>query len=90
MNGSVFCPGFTAVYAFNINSTNKTLTVSQYNLTNNTAMDVLGSLTESGNIVVNGTVDNSVVVGFNNNNSKSQSANVGADQPAWNWRFRFH
>jgi hypothetical protein len=78
MNGSKFSPGFSAVYAFNINNTNKTLTVSQYNLTNNTAVDGLGSLTESGNIVLNGTVDNSVVVGFNNNNSKSQAANVGA------------
>ena len=77
MNGSTFSPGFSAVYAFNINNTNKTLAVSQYNLTNNTAVDVLGSLTESGNIVVNGTVDNSVVAGFNNTNSKSQAANVG-------------
>ena len=78
MNGSKFSPGFTGVYAFNINNTNKTLTVSQYNLTSNTAMDAQGSLVESGDIVVNGTVDNSVVVGFNNNNSKSQAANVGA------------
>ncbi len=77
MNGSTFSPGFSAVYALNVNNTNKTLTVSQYNLTNNTAADALGSLTESGNIVVNGTVDNSVVVGFNNNNSKTQAANVG-------------
>jgi glycosidase len=78
MNGSIFSLGFSAVYAFNINNTNRTLTVSQYNLTNNTALDALGGLTESSNIVVNGTVDNSVVVGFNNNNSKSQAANVGA------------
>jgi hypothetical protein len=77
MNGSKFSPGFTAIYAFNINNTNKVLTVSQYNLTNNTAVDILGSMTESGNIVVNETVDNSVVVGFNNNNSKGQAANVG-------------
>jgi glycosidase len=77
MNGSEFSPGFSAIYAFNINNTNKTLTVSQYNLTNNTAVDTFGSLTESGNIVVGGTVDNSVVVGFNNNNSKGQAANVG-------------
>ena len=78
MNGSAFSAGFTAVYAFNINNTNHTLTVSQYNLTANPAGDALGSLTESGNIVANGNVDNSVVVGFNNNNSKSQAANVGA------------
>ena len=77
MNGSLFSPGFSAIYAFNINNTNRTLTVSQYNLTNNTAVDALGSLTETGNIVANGTVDNSVVVGFNNNNSKSQAANLG-------------
>jgi glycosidase len=77
MNGSEFSPGFSAIYAFNISNTNKTLTVSQYNLTNNTTVNALGSLTESGNIVANGTVDNSVVVGFNNNNSRSQAANVG-------------
>jgi glycosidase len=77
MNGSRFSPDFTAVYAFNINNTNKTLTVSQYNLTDNTAVDALGTLTESGNIVVNGIIDNAVVVGFNNNNSRSQAANVG-------------
>ena len=78
MNGSQFSPGFYAVYAFNINNTNKTLTISQYNLTNNTAVDALGTLTENGNMVANGTVDNSVVIGFNNSNSKSQSANVGS------------
>jgi len=77
MNGSQFSPGFTAVYAFNINNTNKTLTVSQYNLTANTAVDAVGSMTESGNIVSNATVDHSVVVGFNNNNSKSQADNIG-------------
>jgi hypothetical protein len=77
MNGSQFGSGFSAVYAFNINNTNKTLTVSQYNLTANIAVDAAGSLTESGNIVANATVDNSVVVGFNNKNSKSQAANVG-------------
>ena len=77
MNGSVFSPGFSGVYAFNINNNSSTLTVSQYNLTNNTAVDALGSLGESGHIVANGTIDNSVVVGFNNNNSKSQSANMG-------------
>ncbi|HMD53160.1 MAG TPA: hypothetical protein VKJ65_01230, partial [Phycisphaerae bacterium] len=78
MNGSQFSPGFTPIYAFNINNTNTTLTVSQYNLLNDTSVDTLGSLTESGNIVANGTVDNSVVVGFNNNNTKSQAANVGS------------
>ncbi len=78
MNGSQFSSGFSAIYALNINNTNKTLTLSQYNLTNNTAVDALGSLTESGNIVANAMVDNSVVVGFNNNNSKSQAANVGS------------
>ncbi|MGD1088127.1 MAG: alpha-amylase family glycosyl hydrolase [Verrucomicrobiota bacterium] len=77
MNGSQFSPGFSAIYGFNINNTNKTLTVSQYNLTDNTSVDALGSLTESGNIVANGTVDNSVVVGFNNNNSQSQADDVG-------------
>lgn len=77
MNGSRFSPGFSAVYAFNINNTNQTLTVSQYNLTAGTAVDTFGRLTESDNIVVAGTVDNSVVVGFNNNNSQSQAANVG-------------
>ena len=76
MNGSEFSPGFSAIYAFNISNTNKTLTVSQYNLTNNTTVNALGSLTESGNIVANGTVDNSVVVGFNNNNSRSQAAKM--------------
>jgi glycosidase len=79
MNGSMFSPGFSAMYAININNTNKTLTISQYDLINNTAVDTFGSLTENGNIVVNGTVDNSVVVGFNNNNSKNQAANVGTD-----------
>jgi glycosidase len=78
MNGSRFSPGFSAVYAFNINNTNQTLTVSQYNLTNHTAVDSLGALTETGNIVANGMIDNSVVVGFNNTNAKSQAANVGA------------
>jgi hypothetical protein len=77
MNGSQFSPGFSVIYALNINNTNKTLAVSQYDLISNTAVDALGSLTESGNAVVNGAVDNSVVVGFNNNNSKSQAANVG-------------
>ena len=77
MNGSRFSPGFSAVYAFNINNTNQTLTVSQYNLTNHTAVDAMGTLAETGNTVANGTVDNSVVVGFNNNNSKSQAANTG-------------
>jgi hypothetical protein len=77
MNGSQFSPGFTPIYAFNINNTNTTLTVSQYNLLDNTAVDALGSLTESGNIVANGTVDNSVVVGFNNNNTQSQANDVG-------------
>lgn len=77
MNGSTFSPGFSAVYALNINNTNQTLTVSQYDLVNNTSVDALGSLTESGNVVMNGVVDNSVVVGFNNNNGKSQAANVG-------------
>ena len=79
MNGSTFSPGFSAVYGLNLNNTNKTLTVSQYNLINNTSVDALGSLTESGNIVVNGVVDNSVVVGFKNNNGKSQAANVVID-----------
>ena len=40
-------------------------------------MDAPGSLTETGNIVANGTMDSSVVVGFNTN-SKSQAANMGA------------
>ena len=77
MNGSRFSPGFLAIYAFNINNNGVTLTVSQYNLVDNTSVDALGSLTESGNIVANETVDNSVVVGFNNNNSQSQAADVG-------------
>ena len=77
MNGSQFSPGFQAAYAFNINNNGNTLTVSQYNLLNNTAVDALGALTTSGNVVANGIVDNSVLVGFNNNNNKSQAANVG-------------
>ena len=35
-------------------------------------------MTTSGGIVANAIVDNSVVVGFNNNNTSSQAANVGA------------
>jgi hypothetical protein len=77
INGSQFSPGFSAIYGFNINNNGNTLTVSQYNLVNNTSVDALGTLTTSGNIVANGTVDNSVVVGFNNNNSQSQAANLG-------------
>jgi hypothetical protein len=77
MNGSQFSPGFLATYAFNINNNGNTLTVSQYNLLNNTAVDTLGSLTTSGNIVINGVVDNSVMVGFNNNNAEAQAADVG-------------
>ncbi|HSY16763.1 MAG TPA: hypothetical protein VK815_00450, partial [Candidatus Acidoferrales bacterium] len=77
MNGSKFSSGFTAIYAFNINNSNRTVTVSQYNLISNTAVDALGILMETGNAVTNGAVDNSVLVGFNNNNSKSQAANVG-------------
>lgn len=73
MNGSQFSPGFLAAYAFNINNNGNTLTVSQYDLVNNTSVDTLGSLMTSGN----GVVDNSVVVGFNNNNANSQAANVG-------------
>jgi hypothetical protein len=77
MNGSKFSPGFTAIYAININNTN-VLNVSQYNLLADTAVDALGTnLTESGNIVSNKTIDNSVIVGFNNNNTQSQAADVG-------------
>ena len=36
MNGSKFSPGFSATYAFNINNGGTTLTVSQYDLVNNT------------------------------------------------------
>jgi hypothetical protein len=46
MNGSRVQSGILAIYAFNINNNNKTLTVSQYNLLNNTAVDTLGSLTK--------------------------------------------
>jgi len=77
MNGSKFAQNFTAAYALNVNNTNKTLTISQYNLINGTAVDAGGSLAENDNVVVNGTVDNSVAIGFNNNNSKSQANNVG-------------
>ncbi|MGA2869549.1 MAG: hypothetical protein ABSF34_10365, partial [Verrucomicrobiota bacterium] len=77
MNGSQFSPGFLATYAFNINNNGNTLTVSQYNLLNNTAMDTLGSLATSGNIAADGIVDNSVVVGFNNNNTETQAADIG-------------
>jgi glycosidase len=78
MNGSKFSAGFSAAYAFNINNNGVTLTVSQYDLVHNTAVDGLGSLVTSGKIVVNAAVDNSVVVGFNNNNTASQAANSGA------------
>jgi len=78
MNGSKFSPGFLATYGFNINNNGTALTVSQYNLLNNTAVNSFGTLTTSGGIVANATVDNSVVVGFNNNNAASQAANVGA------------
>lgn len=77
MNGSQFSPGFLASYAFNINNNGNTLTISQYDLLNNTSVDTLGSLTTSGNIVVNGVVDNSVVVGFNNNNTATQATDIG-------------
>ncbi|HWD93464.1 MAG TPA: hypothetical protein VG938_14070 [Verrucomicrobiae bacterium] len=77
MNGSKFSAGFSATYAFNINYNAATLTVSQYDLVNNTSADALGTLTTSGGIVANAAVDNSVVVGFNNNNTASQAANVG-------------
>src|SRR5277367_6479374 len=49
MNGSQFSSGFLAIYGFNINYNGTTLTVSQYNLLDNTAVDALGSLTTSGN-----------------------------------------
>jgi glycosidase len=77
MNGSKFSAGFSATYAFNINNNGTALTVSQYDLVHNTAVDALGNLTTTGGIVANATVDNSVVVGFNNNNTASQAANVG-------------
>jgi len=78
MNGSQFSSGFSAIYGFNVNNNGTTLTVSQYNLLANTSVNTLGTLTTSGNIVANGTVDNSVIVGFNDNNLGSQAANVGA------------
>jgi glycosidase len=78
MNGSKFSQGFSATYAININNGGTTLTVSQYDLVNNTSADSLGRLTTSGGIVANATVDNGVVIGFNNNNTSSQAANVGA------------
>ena len=77
MNGSKFSLGFSATYAININNKGNTLTVSQYDLVHNTATDASGVLVTSGGIVTNAMVDNSVVVGFNNNNAASQSANVG-------------
>jgi hypothetical protein len=77
MNGSKFSTGFSATYAFNINNNGTMLTVSQYDLVHNTSVDTLGNLTTSGGIVVNATVDNSVLVGFNNNNTASQTADVG-------------
>jgi glycosidase len=77
MNGSQFSSGFLATYAFNINNDGNTLTISQYDLLNNTSVHTLGTLTISANIVANGIVDNSVVVGFNNNNTESQAADVG-------------
>ncbi len=77
MNGSQFSPGFLATYAFNINNNGNTLTVSQYDLLDNTTVDTLRSVTTSGNMVANAIVDNSVVVGFNNNNSQSQAGDVG-------------
>jgi hypothetical protein len=78
MNGSRFSPGFSATYAFNVNNNGVTLAVSQYDLLQNTAVDTLGKLTTSGGIVANATVDNSVVIGFNNNNTATQAANVGS------------
>ena len=78
MNGSKFSAGFSATYAFNINNNGTTLSVSQYDLVHNTAVMALGRLTTSGGIVANAPVDNSVVVGFNNNNRVSQGANLGA------------
>lgn len=78
MNGSIFSPGFSATYAFNFNYNGTTLTVSQYDLVHNTAVDALGVLTTSGGIVANASVDNAVVVGFNNNNARSQAADVGS------------
>jgi len=77
MNGSQFSPGFLATYAFNINNIGNTLNVSQYDLLHNSVVDTLGSLTTSGNLVANAMVDNSVEVGFNNNNRESQTADVG-------------
>ena len=77
MNGSQFSPGFLATYAFNINNDGNTLTVSQYDLLNNTVVDAQGILTTSGKLVANAMVDNSVVVGFNNNNIESQAVDVG-------------
>jgi hypothetical protein len=78
LDSSQFSPGFLAIYGFNFTSGSEALTVSQYNLVNNTAVDTLGNLTETGNIVTNATVDNSVVVGFNNNNTEVQSDTSGA------------
>jgi hypothetical protein len=80
MNGSQFSPGFAAIYGFNVNNNGTTLTVSQYNLLANTSVNTLGSLTTSGGIVANGTVDNSVVVGFNNNYDLSHAAGIGVQQ----------
>jgi glycosidase len=77
MNGSKFSAGFSATYAFNINNNGAALSVSQYDLVHITSVDALGNLKTSGGIVANATVDNSVVVGFNNNNKASQATNIG-------------
>lgn len=84
VNGTQFSPGFSATYAFNINNSGTTLKVNQYNLFNNTSVNTLGSLTTSGGIG-SGTVDNSVLIGFNNNNSAGVlGGTAAADQAAAN------
>ena len=77
MNGSKFSAGFSATYAFNINNHGNALTVSQYDLVHNISVDNLGNVAASGGMVRNAVIDNSVVLGFNNNNAASQAANVG-------------
>ncbi|MGA2245049.1 MAG: hypothetical protein ABSH48_08625 [Verrucomicrobiota bacterium] len=77
MNGSKFSTGFSATFALNINNHGAALTVSQYDLVQNTSVDALGALTTSGGMVSNAVVDNSVVIGFNNNNAASPPADAG-------------
>jgi hypothetical protein len=91
MNGSQFSPGFSATYAFNINNdTNKTLTVSQYNLLNNTCPWTLGTLTDKWQYC--GQWEPSIIPlssGLIIITPQSQAADVGTGLWAWSWLFRF-